>query len=205
MTADEHAAGLDGKCNSLLRDHSGRRCTLPAGWGTDHVGYGPCRKHLGNTENHRKRAADLKLRDQLAALDVETAAFEDPNKVLLQQLVQSGVWEAFVHGRLLEFTDFVSPEAEAVRRVWDDERKFRAQLAKMAIDARVDEKLVRAVEAQGVMLVPVLRAVFDDLRGVLAALGVAPEIVMRVFEAELPGIVQRRLTEQRPAIEVSAA
>lgn len=28
-------------------------CELAPGWGTDHVGVGHCRKHLGNTESHR--------------------------------------------------------------------------------------------------------------------------------------------------------
>jgi hypothetical protein len=35
-------------------------CSLPAGWGTDHVGVGRCKLHGGNTPNHRT-AARLKL------------------------------------------------------------------------------------------------------------------------------------------------
>lgn len=35
-------------------------CSLPAGWGTDHVGVGRCKLHGGNTPNH-KTAARLKL------------------------------------------------------------------------------------------------------------------------------------------------
>jgi hypothetical protein len=35
-------------------------CSLPAGWGTDHVGVGRCKLHGGMTPNHRA-AARLKL------------------------------------------------------------------------------------------------------------------------------------------------
>lgn len=35
----------------------GTLCTLRAGWGTDHVGVGHCRKHGGNTATHKRSAA----------------------------------------------------------------------------------------------------------------------------------------------------
>lgn len=40
-----------GKCGRPTRnpDAKGPYCTLEAGWGTDHVGAGACRKHGGNT------------------------------------------------------------------------------------------------------------------------------------------------------------
>lgn len=49
-------------------------CTLPAGWGTDHVGTGRCRKHFGNAPNVAKAAATEaayeEARRQLARLNV---------------------------------------------------------------------------------------------------------------------------------------
>lgn len=41
------------------KKHQGRAgdtCTLPAGWGTDHVGLGRCKLHGGNTPGQRRRA-----------------------------------------------------------------------------------------------------------------------------------------------------
>jgi hypothetical protein len=49
-------------------------CTLPAGWGTDHVGAGRCRKHFGNAPNVARSAAkeqaETEARAVLAQLDV---------------------------------------------------------------------------------------------------------------------------------------
>jgi hypothetical protein len=49
-------------------------CTLPAGWGTGHVGAGRCRKHLGNSPNVARSAAreqaEAEARAVLAELDV---------------------------------------------------------------------------------------------------------------------------------------
>jgi hypothetical protein len=45
-----------GKCGANGR--SGKPCARPAGWGTDHVGFGSCKLHGGSTPNHR-RAAQL--------------------------------------------------------------------------------------------------------------------------------------------------
>lgn len=36
-------------CGRSKRDGSGEDCSLPAGWGTDHVGEGACKLHGGNT------------------------------------------------------------------------------------------------------------------------------------------------------------
>jgi hypothetical protein len=49
-------------CNAQKR--RGGRCHLPAGWGTRHVGRGPCRKHLGNAPSvirHHARAEAIEF------------------------------------------------------------------------------------------------------------------------------------------------
>ena len=43
------------KCGGKLHGRDGT-CTLPAGWGTDHKGFGRCRKHLGNAPTVAKAA-----------------------------------------------------------------------------------------------------------------------------------------------------
>jgi len=60
-------------CGGKLHGRDGT-CTLPPGWGTDHKGYGRCRKHLGNTPTVAKAAErqtlDEQAADALARLDV---------------------------------------------------------------------------------------------------------------------------------------
>ncbi len=67
------------KCGAK-RHGTTETCTLPAGWGTDHVGTGKCRKHLGNSPNVAKAAAReeayAQAREELAKLSVR--AVSDP-------------------------------------------------------------------------------------------------------------------------------
>ena len=55
-TPDKPAHGKP-KCGG--RTTAGGQCGRPAGWGTDHVGVGRCKLHLGNTPNHRKAGARM--------------------------------------------------------------------------------------------------------------------------------------------------
>src|SRR3954471_7264732 len=41
------------------RNRHGTQCKRPAGWGTDHVGWGRCKLHGGNTPNGRRYAYRL--------------------------------------------------------------------------------------------------------------------------------------------------
>lgn len=50
-------------CGAKAR--KGGRCQKQAGWGTDHLGYGPCRLHGGSTPAHRKRALIQMARDEM--------------------------------------------------------------------------------------------------------------------------------------------
>lgn len=84
-----------GKCGRL-RNKTGLYCTLDAGWGTDHVGVGACRKHGGMTEIKHGRfsaVAREKLGDrherwltdpQLATIDGEVALLRG----LMERLVE---------------------------------------------------------------------------------------------------------------------
>jgi len=56
------------RCGSRLHDGSDQTCELPAGWGTEHVGIGACRKHGGNMANHRKHAVKVQAQMDVARL-----------------------------------------------------------------------------------------------------------------------------------------
>jgi hypothetical protein len=68
------------KCGARLLKRGGN-CTLPAGWGTSHVGYGRCRKHFGNAPNVIAAAENERVTQQAArALEgiTEFGAVTDP-------------------------------------------------------------------------------------------------------------------------------
>ena|SRR3990172_559873 len=45
-------------CNARTKQ-TASYCERPAGWGTDHVGYGRCKLHGGSTPNHNKELATV--------------------------------------------------------------------------------------------------------------------------------------------------
>jgi hypothetical protein len=47
------------------KKRQGGLCSMPAGWGTNHVGVGHCRQHSGNTPTHVKSAASAEYRKLL--------------------------------------------------------------------------------------------------------------------------------------------
>src|SRR5580658_10055930 len=101
MTEDDSRAGrdgtdgpLEGRCGALKSERAGpnkngrgnpsKWCTLPAGWGTEHVGVGTCKHHLGNTEKHVKAAQPVMAAQavQRFALPVEV----DPELAIVQAI-----------------------------------------------------------------------------------------------------------------------
>lgn len=82
-------------CGAIGRQ-TGKPCRRPAGWGTDHVGVGPCKLHLGSTRNHRKRWGAIlnerRVRNELGAMldELEADGAErDPLEVLAEQLARA--------------------------------------------------------------------------------------------------------------------
>lgn len=65
---------LDGNCGSRLRSKDLRElgivryCGNKAGKGTDHIGFGTCRHHLGTSAKHKKNAVVAESKKELAML-----------------------------------------------------------------------------------------------------------------------------------------
>lgn len=81
-TPDSHArlpivAGpLPGRCGVL---RNGRYCRLPAGWGTNHIGQGPCRKHFGNNPHTHGLYSKIQ-REPVRKLYDEFRTCQDPQR-----------------------------------------------------------------------------------------------------------------------------
>lgn len=151
-------------------------CRLGAGHGTDHVGFGFCKFHGGSTPNGAKHAAKIQAVAAAAGTEVE------PHDALLHSLGQQHGIAEFFASKVAELADdqvVTKGELHHWIRFWEDANRARAQLAKVAIDAGVDERRIRLEEA----LVSQLANAID---GLLTALGVrdhpdAPAAVERAF------------------------
>ncbi len=93
----------------LQRKLNGRAgtCTLPAGWGTDHKGFGRCRKHFGNAPNVIKAAENERLSAETSrALEGFTEFTEVTNPVQRLPLLarRTEAWMAALEIKVAQLT-----------------------------------------------------------------------------------------------------
>lgn len=177
------------KCGANTR--SGGKCGRPAGWGTDHPGYGTCKLHLGSTTNHQT-AAEREI--ATAAVEVYGLPREiDPHTALLEELWRTAGHVAWLRLKIaaLEEHELHGPVGggensipREVPHVWvvmyQEERKHLANVARDCIRAGIEERRVQLAEEQGRLLARVIRGVLDDL-------GVSDR-------PEVPGVVRKHLS-----------
>lgn len=85
MSSNENDKGhrQSGKCPGTSR--TGKPCGHPAGYGTDHVGFGLCKMHLGSTANGRKNGQRLRAQGEFGAL-LEQCQIEIAGRTLEEAL-----------------------------------------------------------------------------------------------------------------------
>jgi hypothetical protein len=131
------------RCNA--RGRGGRLCRLRAGWGTDHVGFGYCRFHSGATPTGRKYAARLIGRNEAATLVDELDIDPDEALAMLQRKAAAMV---------VAYTQSLAEVEEPITEngvhflvsVLQEAMVRAARLAKLCVDAGIDERRVRLVE-----------------------------------------------------------
>lgn len=199
----------EGACNA--RKKSGGRCSLPAGHGTSHVGYGQCKLHGGATYSNTVSSAkkEMAARTPVMGLPLDI----DPSEALLSCVRITAGEVMYATDRVAELQheealvqDVVVTEgfnaeygshsetktsSTATLHLWIKARQDAvdrlARYSKMAIDVGVEERLVRAAEHIGGLMGRVLQAVLDDLELTAKQKALAPGVVHRhltVLEAQ---------------------
>lgn len=159
------------KCGAKLRGGRDGTCSLPAGWGTDHKGFGHCRKHFGTSATGRAAAerqrVDHEVRAELARLDVTPV--EDPLRELQQLAGEVLAWKNALARKVNELTSLryetqfgeqLRAEVALFERAMDRCDRVLVAMARL----NIDERLARITEHQG-------RLVTEVLQGALAELG----------------------------------
>ena len=155
----------------------GNRCKSPAMRGQQ-----VCRMHGGmapqNLAAAERRIAELKVRaelervgipvptDSLAALMDALARAAGSVAYITQELHRrQGIAEdADKHGAMVLTQEGQhSPEVAALMRLYLEVLDKQARYAKMALDAGVDERMIRVAEGQGRMLVEAMDLTFTEL------------------------------------------
>jgi hypothetical protein len=178
----------DEKCNAIKADGKGY-CGRAAGAGTPHLGIGRCSRHGGSTPLHvkgaeleKRRQEEAKLREVVNSLSLPVDV--EPMDALLEELSRTNgvvTWLGSKVASLNEETEAGLGGSEMVGPVggasggipewkpsvwiamWEAERSHLAKVAKLCLDAGIDEKRVKLAERQGQMLAGVVTAILTKL------------------------------------------
>lgn len=137
------------------------RCRHLAGWGTDHVGFGKCRLHGGNTKTHRISAVRREVEQRMAnygePIDV------DPATALLSEVARTAGHVQWLGEQVRDRADVATHEGRVLTELYRREREHLVRVSKATLDAGIAEREVRIAEAQGRVLAEVVVAVLRDL------------------------------------------
>jgi hypothetical protein len=153
-------------------------CTLPAGWGTDHVGIGACRKHGGTARSHRVRAQRIQAQQAVATygarrdighLEALVELLQDSagHVAWLRDVIQAETPDALVWGLADEVNrgsgEFpgVDRKSAASPSVWLElyhrERRILLDVSKELAKLELDWDAREAIRRQGAALARVCR------------------------------------------------
>lgn len=215
---DKHPRDTEGNpiCGARKKSKKGGTlCSLPAGYRTDHPGYGKCSFHGGNTPTLRTSAAKYVGGE---VVDKMTMSYGygvpiklSPTEALLQEVRRTGGHVAWLADRiqLWEMADengTLSKPITEVQQQWLDlyhkERANLVKVAKTALDAGVAERKVRLAEQQGELMIAALNMVFEKLNLTVEQRRLIPSIMPGVLRSisepeleytEEPNISSRRM------------
>ena len=172
-------------CGAKLFNKPGT-CKQPAGYGTDHEGYGLCKHHMGNTPAGKIAGA------RAAVIGMAKVYGEprdiDPYDALLEEVQRSAGIVTWMDGKIGELTD--SDIMELTKEgykpaVWIDihrlERAHLARCCKMAIDAGIAERTMKLAEDQGRLLAAAITEIVASIPMSASAREKAPAVIARVL------------------------
>jgi hypothetical protein len=184
------------------------KCSRPAGYGTAHLGYGPCSSHTGNTAVVRKKFALEAGQHFIAQYKAERVVFggdpDDinitPEQALMEEVRRSVAMVRFIQsqiatwnpalgdlGALPALTDETTKgqgtptDAAEWLRLYRDERAHMVRVSKMTIDAGVSMAMVTLAQQQGTLVASAVREILDSLALSPAQAQMVPTIVPEIL------------------------
>lgn len=180
------------KCGGTKRQGDGGPCTRPAGWGTDHAGFGRCKLHGGSTRNHRVAAVVQVVEADAAKLLAHEGLRQvtDPVGALAKLATEAWAMKDALAARVNALDSIryegsgaggeqLRAEVALYERALDRSGKFLEVLAKLGYE----ERRVRVEEEQAAMVARVLAEALDEL-----GLGERRDDVLRVVARRLEAV-----------------
>jgi hypothetical protein len=194
-------------CGAVKRQAVGR-CMKRRGWGTEHVGYGRCKLHGGNSPAGAKAALTERMNEELATVTrtvMGTAIDVDPMDALVWCVRITAGEVAYATYKVEQLTpqdEIVTPVQTLDReggRITQEVTTFPEELnlwikirqssvdrlarfSKMAIDAGVAKRQLELAEEAGDALAASLRLVLDGLALSPEQERLAPDLVRSALE-----------------------
>ncbi len=194
----DSASGAPRLCGALKRDGE-TMCRRPAGWGTEHAGWGRCKLHGGSSPSGTHAA-------QRAAAGHAVATFGlpqeiDPHDALYDELARTNghvQWLAELIANLErgDLKQYGISEGALYERpsVWLEiyarERRHLASVAKACVDVGVEGRRMRLAEEDAAVIAEVIRNVLTTF-----GVGDRPD-VGSVVRSELTAVVDARAGRQ---------
>jgi hypothetical protein len=149
-------------------------CKRPAGWGTDHNGFGPCRRHGGNTRAHKvagdRWQAQTQAGKELEKLGIIPQPVNDPLTELACVAGEVVAWKDVMFRRVSDIAEadwrYEHRSGEMIRselllweRALDRCEHFLGAMARL----NIDERLARIDEKQAEIIIKAVQATLRDL------------------------------------------
>lgn len=174
MTVPKFPVGHDGPPRCGARKHQGGgTCTQVAGWGTDHVGEGPCKLHGGNTPNVAKGAKlallERQARELFGATVPDSPPVDNPLAAYAELAGRVLAWMRLMDSLLDELTgvgyrdqrngEQVHAAVQLYERAMDRSNQVLSSYARL----KIDERLVAITEAQKQIVLGAIDAALNEL------------------------------------------
>lgn len=169
-------------------------CNNPAGWGTQHVGSGPCKLHGGTLPNVTKRHLRKLQGAELAVFG--TPKEVDPHTAVLQTVHATAGHVAWLYEKIQEMGEVegdmtlhqytsMGIRASVWVEMYERERMMLLRASKAAVDMGVSERQVQLAEEQGKLIAMVLQRFIDSQEIGLtpAQRQVAPRVIRELLTA----------------------
>lgn len=175
-----------------IKKRSRQLCGLPAGYGTDHPGKGPCKHHWGSTEIANKTAAIDDGKDAIEVLRGMGVELDiDPLDALVwsvREIAGRVAWHAAVIAKWQVLKEDgsarpLTPEEDGFYKRYQEERESLVKAARMAQSAGVIERAIALSEQQANMVGNVIDVVLAGLQLTAAQRDLVPEVVPAALRA----------------------
>jgi hypothetical protein len=175
------------KCGANRTGRNGT-CQLPAGQGTEHVGFGHCKFHGGTTPSGKAHAVKQMYAKQLG---ITTPLEMSPDAALLAMVHSAAGAVEWLRlkiaeageDELLDKDEWGELRPSVWYKLWASERDRLARISKMALDAGVAERQVQIAEQQASLMAAAIRQILDRLELSDDQASSAPAIVAAVMRA----------------------